>query len=55
MMVPGSRTSLEHLALIQKWKRHYDAAGCSQSKVFTLSRKSALKEMREINQQKKSQ
>lgn len=36
-----SGPSLQHLALIQKWKAHFNAKGCSQSKIFTLSRKHA--------------
>jgi hypothetical protein len=41
--------SLQHLAAIQKWKKHFNAKGCSQSKVFVLARKYALKETRSLN------
>lgn len=39
----------QHLARIQKWKKHFNALGCSQSKVFVLARKHALKETRSLN------
>jgi hypothetical protein len=38
--------SLRYLAALQKWKKHFNAKGCSQSKVFLLARKHALKEPR---------
>ncbi len=44
-----SGKSLQHLQLIQKYKKHFNLLGCSQRKVFILARKMALKEMRTIN------
>ena len=40
--------SQRHLTAIQRWQKHFNAKGCSQSKVFMLARKHAIKEIRSL-------
>lgn len=44
-----SGPSLVLMRLTQKWERHFKNKGVSFSKTFKLSRKYALKELRQLN------